>query len=119
VYELRHVQVGLFRSWAVLPRLRSLTPLNQPSTWEDMIMTKGRHQSGDQPSDRRGRTWTGRIVDRLAGDGTDDRGTPEAVGGRRGARRATKAQTIRYGPLGGVRSSREAGARDIADRWRR
>jgi hypothetical protein len=82
-----------------------------------MIMAN--HRSGDQPSDRRGRTWPGRIRDRLAGDGTDDRGTPEAVGGRRGARRATKAQTIRYGPLGGVRSSREAGARDIADRWRR
>lgn len=78
-----------------------------------------KHRSGDQPSDRRGRTWPGRARDRVAGDGTDDRGQPEAVTGRRANRRATRTQVIRYGPFGGVRSSREAGARDIADRWRR
>ena len=79
----------------------------------------GRHRSGDTPSDDRGRTFWGRARDRVTGDGTDDRGNPEAISGRRADRRARRTQTVRYGLLGGVRESdRERKARDLRDRWR-
>jgi len=76
----------------------------------------GRHRSGDQPSDSKGRTIPGRTRDRARG-ADEDHGAPHEVTGRRAAKRI-RTGSFRVGILGGIHNDRGSNAPEWRDRIR-